>query len=232
MIEEKILPCVDVIIPVHNGQDYIKEAIKSVLNQNYLSFRIIVVDDGSTDDSVKIASEFDSVQIIRSSWVGQGQALNIGVSASLADFVAFLDSDDLWMPGKLQSQVNYLLNNPSCDGVYGLTVQFENSIIESSSVQEIFCESPSQSGLALGALLIRKSALQTIGDFSNQSEVNFLLDWHSRVKHSSIRFDLLEHVVLKRRIHEHNFTLIHRTALEKGYINAIKKHLERNRKIS
>jgi glycosyltransferase involved in cell wall biosynthesis len=229
MMEEKKFPCVDIIIPVHNGRDYIKDAIKSVLNQNYFSFRIILVDDGSTDDTVKIASEFDSVQIIRSAWVGQGQALNIGVSASLADFVAFLDSDDLWMPGKLHSQVNYLLNNPACDGVYGFTVQFKNLKIESSNVQEISFDSPPQSGLALGALLIRKSALQKIGDFSNQLEVNFLLDWHSRVKHSAIRFDLLEEVVLKRRIHERNFTLVHRTSLEKGYINAIKKHLERNR---
>jgi glycosyltransferase involved in cell wall biosynthesis len=238
MAKRQLSIVVDIIIPVHNGQDFIAEALNSILNQENcinqesIAFRIIVVDDASTDGTVKVVSDFKSAELIRSHRVGQGEALNIGIRATCGDFIAFLDADDLWMPGKLNAQVGYLIKNPGIDGVYGLTAQFENSKIGTLSVTKIPIDSPPQSGLVLGSLLIRRAALQRIGGFSSDLQVNPMLDWHSRAIRSELKFDLLEEVVLRRRIHKRNLTLIHRSSVVNGYFNAIKRHLETNREVT
>jgi len=106
-------PKVSIIIPVYNGEKYIAEAIESALGQTYRNFEIIVVNDGSNDNSYeKIKPFLPSVKYIFQENQGVAAARNTGIKNSSGELVAFLDQDDLWLPEKLEVQVNYLLQNP------------------------------------------------------------------------------------------------------------------------
>ncbi len=101
-------PLVSVIIPTYNRGWIVKEAIESVLVQDFADFELIVVDDGSTDNTSEILGEFESdIRVIRQSNSGVSAARNRGIQASVGRWIAFLDSDDLWLPKKLSRQVDF-----------------------------------------------------------------------------------------------------------------------------
>lgn len=92
------------VIPVYNGGEFIGSAIESVLNQSVSPSQIIVVDDGSTDDTAKIVKSFGiKVTLIRNSHIGVSAARNVGTDYARADYIAYLDADDTWRPNKLSS---------------------------------------------------------------------------------------------------------------------------------
>jgi glycosyltransferase involved in cell wall biosynthesis len=101
-------PCVDVVIPVFNGRATITAALNSVLTgQGAWVHRIIVVDDGSRDDTAAIIQNFDSpmIELVSTPNQGVARARNLGIEKSSANWVAFLDADDVWMPNKLEAQL-------------------------------------------------------------------------------------------------------------------------------
>ena len=107
------MPLVSVIIPTYNRGWTLKETILSVLAQTYEDFELILVDDGSTDNTPAILSEFqDKIVVIRQENAGVSAARNQGVSRAGGKFIAFLDSDDLWMPEKLSVQTDFLVSHP------------------------------------------------------------------------------------------------------------------------
>ena len=106
-------PLVSVIIPTFNRGWIIKEAIESVLAQDFTDFELIVVDDGSSDDTAEILDAFGGdIKIIRQSNRGVSAARNRGIEASAGRWIAFLDSDDLWLPQKLSRQVSFFDAHP------------------------------------------------------------------------------------------------------------------------
>ena len=106
-------PLVSVIIPTYNRGWIIREAIESVLAQTFTDFELIVVDDGSTDDTSEILDEFgDAIKVLRQSNRGVSAARNRGLEASTGRWIAFLDSDDLWLPQKLSRQVDFFNAHP------------------------------------------------------------------------------------------------------------------------
>ena len=106
-------PLVSVIIPTFNRAAMVVEALDSVLNQSYQSLEVIVVDDGSTDDtSARLADYEGRIQVVRqSSNSGVSAARNCGIQQSRGDYVALLDSDDLWKPEKIQRQMDFFLKH-------------------------------------------------------------------------------------------------------------------------
>jgi glycosyltransferase involved in cell wall biosynthesis len=99
-------PLVSVIIPTFNCGRYVEDAIESVLNQTFRRFEIIVVDDGSTDDTgSKLKKYKDRVQVVTQENQGSSKARNVGLELSRGDYVAFLDADDRWLPEKLERQL-------------------------------------------------------------------------------------------------------------------------------
>ncbi|MBV8771815.1 MAG: glycosyltransferase family 2 protein [Deltaproteobacteria bacterium] len=111
-----------VIIPAFNRWRLLSEAVASVIGQRNLDFELIIVDDGSTDETAarlpalvtELFSAQHPVRILRTDNHGPAAARNRGVDAARAPLVAFLDSDDLWQPGKLHRQVEYMKHNPEC----------------------------------------------------------------------------------------------------------------------
>lgn len=102
-------PIVSIVIPVYNCQAYVAEAVCSALGQNYPHKQIIVVDDGSSDDSVAVLKAFgDEIELLCLSNGGPARARNAGLAQARGKYVAFLDADDVWLPGKLAAQVDHL----------------------------------------------------------------------------------------------------------------------------
>src|SRR5579864_8774897 len=115
---------VTVIIPAYNGERFIRRAIDSVLQQTYPVTQIIVIDDGSTDATRAIVSEYtDRVTLIEQRNGGPAKARNAGLSAATGEFIAFLDADDWWEPVKIETQLSVLKVHPEAIGNYtGLRV--------------------------------------------------------------------------------------------------------------
>ena len=105
---ERKLPRVSVVIPTYNRGEFLTGAIESVLAQNYRDFELIVVDDGSTDDTARqIQPYLDRLTYLRQPNGGVARARNIGIRHARGEFICFLDSDDLWTPGKLARQIEF-----------------------------------------------------------------------------------------------------------------------------
>lgn len=111
---KKNTPLISIIIPAYNAEHYIEKAINSALNQSYQNFEIIVVNDGSQDSTEAVVCKFSDtrIHIISQTNGGMSSARNTGLRAATGDFIAFLDSDDYWLPKKLEKQLALLQQNP------------------------------------------------------------------------------------------------------------------------
>lgn len=123
---------VSIIMPTYNSARFIRETILSVLNQGYENWEIIIVDNGSTDDTLKIASSFNDSRIhifINEVNRGQTYSRNRAILESKGEWVAFLDSDDLWVPDKLEKQLAFMSQN-GIHACYGNYIEINESGIE------------------------------------------------------------------------------------------------------
>lgn len=112
-------------MPAYNAGPYIDESIRSVLEQSYKNIELIVVDDGSKDGTPDIAERFGSrVAVLRQQNAGPAAARNRGIAAAKGEFIAFLDADDVWLPGKAATQVQYLRSHPDVGVVFGNFVRW------------------------------------------------------------------------------------------------------------
>ena len=115
------MPAVSIIIPTYNRADLISKSINSVLNQTFKDFEIVIVDDGSTDDTENIIEGFNDSRIkyIKNEKnIGAAAARNIGIKAARGKYIAFQDSDDEWLPEKLEKQVKVLITCQENNVVY------------------------------------------------------------------------------------------------------------------
>jgi glycosyltransferase involved in cell wall biosynthesis len=107
---------VSIVMPVHNGAQYLREAIESALTQDYAPLEVVVVDDGSTDETPALLDGFGArIVRIRQPNSGAAVARNTAIAACRGEFIAFLDADDLWLPHKLRTQMEYLQQHPEVD---------------------------------------------------------------------------------------------------------------------
>ena len=107
-------PLVSVIIPTYNRADTIGEAIDSVIEQTYSEIEIIVIDDGSRDNTSQILENYgDKIRVVHQANSGVSASRNRGIKIAVGEFLAFLDSDDLWLPTKLSRQIDMLKRTDS-----------------------------------------------------------------------------------------------------------------------
>ena len=201
-------PRVSVVIPLYNAEDYVGEAIEGVLNQTYLDYEVIVVDDGSTDGSAAIVHSFgDAVRYVFQPNAGVSAATNLGVSLSKGEFIAFLDNDDIWLPEKLERQVAYLDTHPGC-GFVNCDMQY---ISETGSKLDRFLRGYNtrdpyvrlfQKGYVImcSAVVIRRWVFEKAGGFNEAFVAAGLQDmeWMSRVVDCAEVSHLSETLVLYR----------------------------------
>jgi glycosyltransferase involved in cell wall biosynthesis len=122
---------IDVIIPTYNRAHLIKRSVQSVLNQTYQNFHLYVVDDGSTDETLELLSVYENhhqITILSQKNLGVSAARNYGAKKSSSPWISFLDSDDEWLPEKLQVQVEFLKQNPGIRFVHAEEIWIRNGV--------------------------------------------------------------------------------------------------------
>jgi glycosyltransferase involved in cell wall biosynthesis len=166
---------VTVIIPTYNRGWIVKEAIDSVLHQDFSDFELIVVDDGSDDDTREVLGAYaNSITVLHQSNRGVSAARNRGISEASGRLVAFLDSDDLWLPGKLKTQVKFFEEN--ADAMINQTqeIWIRNGIrVNPKKRHHKFSGMIFEQSLALclvspSAVMLRRSLFDTVGVFDER----------------------------------------------------------------
>jgi glycosyltransferase involved in cell wall biosynthesis len=196
-------PLVSIIIPIYNGAKFILEAISSVCAQDYDPMEIIVVDDGSTDDTSTIVQSFKDIRYIYQPNQGCAAARNTGIHNSKGELIAFLDADDYWAINKLSLQVDCLLKHPDIGYTLGMQRNFLECGIERPSwvkEEHILKEYIG----TLQALVIRKRIFDIVGFFNTNFRISEDVEWFSRAVDAGIPRMVVPEVVAYRRIHDAN----------------------------
>ena len=200
-------PLVSVVIPVKDGELFLAEAIESVLAQSYERHEIVVVDGGSRDRSREIATSFAAVRVVDQRGPGLPGAWNEGIEATRGELIAFLDSDDRWLPGKLTAQVGLLERAPEL-GYAICRVRFflEPGVPVPKGFRPELLEGDYEAPMP-SAVLVRQGALEQVGRFDESFGAASDIDWFARFKDSSIELGRVEEVLLEKRVHDRNLSL-------------------------
>jgi GT2 family glycosyltransferase len=224
------IPLVSVIIPTYNRGWCLNEAVESVFSQTYGRYELIVVDDGSEDDTGKRLSPYEDITVITQHNRGVSAARNRGIAVSKGDLIAFLDSDDLWLPEKLSAQVAFFQANPEA-----LVCQTQETWIRNG--RRIFPKNrhQKQSGLFFdrsldlclvspSAVMMKKHLFEEVGGFDEKLPACEDYDLWLRVGVRIPIFLIDEALVIKRG--GHTDQLSSKAGLDKYRIQSIKKLLE------
>jgi len=205
-------PLVSVIIPVHNGERYLGEAVDSVLAQRYPRLEVIVVDDGSSDLSGEIARGYGPpVAVHRRPQGGTAAARNTGLELAGGAYLAHLDADDLWTEGRLVRQIEAFRKHPEADVVSGRLRQFFSPDLDQRSRGRIGNPTGEMPGHHLGAMLLTRAAQDRVGPFDSGWKIGQDMDWYLRaVVEMRLEMVMLPDLVLLRRLHASNKGITHR----------------------
>lgn len=167
---------IDVIIPTYNRAHLISRAIESVLNQTYQNFILYVVDDGSSDETqniLRIYKDHTNIRILHRDNGGVSQARNFAVHNSTNDWISFLDSDDEWLPNKLQLQVAFLKTHPAIRFLHGEEIWVRNGVRVNPKVkhqksnQDIFLRSLDFCLISPSTVIMKRDLFWECGGFDN-----------------------------------------------------------------
>ncbi len=200
---------VSVIVPVHDGARFVGEALAAIAGQTYETLEVIVIDDGSIDDSARIAATFatrDSRAVVhRQPQGGVAAARNAGLALASGEMLAFCDQDDVWYPEKLERQLAYLDAHPNIGAV--MTRQepfFEDDIVERPpwlKRDKLFGD---LGGVLQLSALIRREAFELVGGFAESRPGADDLDWFLRARRKGIGIEILPDILVRRRVHARN----------------------------
>ncbi|MCX6044755.1 MAG: glycosyltransferase family A protein [Chloroflexi bacterium] len=199
---------ISVVIPVYNGERYLAEAINSVLSQDYRPLEIIVVDDGSTDGSAKVAQAFGSVvRYHYQAHAGVSSARNLGVECAQGEFLAFLDADDLWVQDKLTQQVATLTADVDLDIVFGHVSQFHSPDLDDETKRRIKCPDTLLRGFHPGCMLLRLATFLRVGMFRADIAGGYFIEWYARAVEKELKLQTMPDILMLRRLHNTNIGL-------------------------
>jgi glycosyltransferase involved in cell wall biosynthesis len=205
-------PLVSVVIPSYNRAQYIAETIESVLAQTYREIEVIVIDDGSTDNTRDAVEPYvPHVKYVRQKNSERGASRNHGLRLAKGEFIAFLDSDDLWLPQKLEEDLKILKEKPRAGVVYS-----DADLVDSDGDHLKTLKRKGYTGsvtdqlltdnfVSIGAHLIRKSFADQIGGFREERELSGSEDWEFWVRLSCVtEFEYLPKATTRIRTHQAN----------------------------
>jgi glycosyltransferase involved in cell wall biosynthesis len=220
---------VDVVIPCFNTERYIAAALESALGQVPAPSRIIVIDDGSTDRSADvILGHASSVEYHRQPNGGICAARNAGVALARAQYLAFLDADDLWTPDALAVRLRHLNARPHIDGVFGALTQFVSPELADSLAGRLRITQETSVARFAGTFLVRRASFERVGPFDESLRVGEMIEWLARAEGAGLRIDTIDALVLRRRVHDAN-TVSRQGSSPAEYLRAVKGALDRKR---
>ncbi|MBO7611851.1 MAG: glycosyltransferase [Elusimicrobia bacterium] len=215
-------PLISVMMPTYNNAGYISQAVESVYAQKYDNIEIVVVDDGSTDNTKEVLKKYKGIKYFYIEHKGISFARNIALEKSKGEYIAFCDSDDYWLPGKINTQIQYFKEHPDCEIVF---TKYEN-LFEDEKLKtnkRAMHEKLMEKFLKqyLPSSIIKKELFEKYGNFdenfSGVEDTEFLY----RIKRKGANIDhVISDIFYIRRIHGNNVTLNYNKDTIK-YITAI-----------
>jgi glycosyltransferase involved in cell wall biosynthesis len=215
---KSMMASVSVIIPVYNGEQYIRETLESVFAQTYQDYEIVCVDDGSEDASLAILNEYrDRIKVVQHANTGQAGARNAGARTGIGKYIAFLDHDDRWYPQKLERQVAVLEATPEAvmvhcdmDWIDGTGHVTQRSVVSASrrsvhkgvTMPQLVGWDPC---IYPSSMLIRRVAFDRIGGFDSELRYGDDIDLMLRLRQEGL-FIFLEEAGTQYRKHSTNFS--------------------------
>jgi glycosyltransferase involved in cell wall biosynthesis len=205
-------PTISTILAVYNGRQYLAEALASILGQSHPVDEIIVVDDGSTDDSAQIAERFGPpVRCIVQQNAGQSAARNHGVRVSRGEMLGFLDCDDLIHPKKIELQLQRIAQAPELMFLDAFAKNFWSPEIPHDKRQlhswQALTHSDRPWPQFIATWLFRREVWQRVGEFDENRRFAEDSDWHDRVRFTGLPMETMRIVLARRRLHQSNLTL-------------------------
>jgi glycosyltransferase involved in cell wall biosynthesis len=227
-MEESLISC---IIPVYNGERYLREALDSIMAQTYRPLEIIIADDGSTDATAALVAGYGKqVRYLFQTNAGTAAACNLGLRAARGEFVAFLAVDDLWHPEKLARQMSRFCLRPDLDlcvcHVQNFWVPELQAEAERFRNHRISQPLP---GYVPQALLAKRPIFDTVGHFDSTLRHADSTDWFVRGMEHGAMIELLPDVLVFRRLHASNLSRRMASASREEYIQIVKTILNRRR---
>ena len=220
------------IVPVFNGEQYLKEALDSIRAQTYRPLEIIVADDGSTDGTAAVVAGYgEQVRYLFQPNAGPAAARNLGLNAAQGEFVAFLDHDDLWHPEKLARQMARFQARPDLDLCVTHVRNFW--IPELAEEAARYREHPrfaeALPGYVTITLLARRTLFDTVGQFNPSLWFSDASDWFLRAGERGAVMELLPDVLMFHRVHRHNLTRRQAAASRDEFLEIVKASLDGRR---
>lgn len=179
------MPKVTVIIPAYNIEGFVSETIQSVLDQTYKSYEVIAVNDGSTDNTLSVLKRFEpQIKVLTKSNGGPASARNLAIKNSRSEYIAFLDSDDLWIEDKLEEQVGFLDQHPEIGLLYSEAWMFTEENGEKKVQNKIgytgdprFCQLLYGDYIPNSTVVVRRSCVDQVGLLNEKRELIAVEDY-------------------------------------------------------
>jgi glycosyltransferase involved in cell wall biosynthesis len=206
-------PSITVVIPAYNEEQWIAEALESVLAQTSPPDAVIVIDDGSTDDTVAQIERFgDAVRLVRQANAGCAAAFNRGFAETSANFVALCPADDIWEPQKLEWQREVLAENPDLDVVFGRARYFGESDADYPQPRVAGLQEPSEFWRIMfehnvipdPSAVVRRALHQRLGGYRDLIGEDY--EFWLRALAAGARFYFDPRLVVKLRLHDSNLS--------------------------
>jgi glycosyltransferase involved in cell wall biosynthesis len=189
---------ISAVIPAYNCENYITEAINSIINQTVKVDEIIVVNDGSTDSTLQVLKAFgNQITVVDQLNKGICKSLNLAIKLSKGDYIAFLDADDIWEFDKIENQLMDIEKNPEYSIFVGAIRQFVSPEIINHTY--VFKEYPQKSYTKITCLASRKLFLND-GWFKEEERFNDFFEWIALMKSKNEKIYFSEKILGQRRI--------------------------------
>lgn len=221
---------ISVIIPTYNSASFLEESVTNVLQQGMRPLEILIVDDGSTDETAKVAQALPgSVRYIHQENSGPAAARNRGLELAQGNIIAFLDADDLWPEDKLERQTALLRERPEVEVVQGF-VQWMRLVDSSDGQRRYRPLGEPYASFNLGAALFRKSVFDRIGYLDATLHHSEDVDWYLRAREQGVSILVQESIALYYRIHESNISQ-DKEKRRSYFLQVIKMSLDRRKEM-
>lgn len=202
----KSSPLISVIIPTFNYGTFLGDCLNSVGTQTYKNVEIIVVDDGSADDTAKVTAAYPEVKYVYQENAGVSAARNKGLALSRGEFVAFIDADDYWAADKLAKQMAFMSENPEYGIVFtGQKNFFDNEKVRNNAKAVFIADKEVK--VAIQSALIKREVFERYGGFKEELKYSEDTEWVMRIRMGGVKTYLLDEILTFRRIHGENLTL-------------------------
>lgn len=226
-------PLISCIVPIFNGERYLKEALDSIFEQTYRPLEVLVADDGSTDGTAAVVARYGAeVRYLSQPNAWPAAARNLGLGAARGELVAFLDADDLWHPEKLARQLARFAARPELDLCVTHVRNFWiPELQEEAAHYRDHRRAEALPGYCASSVLARRGLFDTVGRYDTRLGHASQLEWFVRATDHGAAIELLPDLLVYRRLHQGNLSRRFGPASRDEFARILKTCLDRRRRL-